>query len=97
MSVSNVAVAQMADELEFYNEIAVLIEDGQLDEELRKASNYFLLAGGAIVAYGFYKLIRNQNKFAEYSNRISSIESEIATLNSDIYTKKQEILQLVGY
>lgn len=66
------------------------------DKELKRASSYFLLAGGAVVAYGFYKLIHNQNKFVEYGNRMETIETELANISLSIDTKKMNVLSLFG-
>lgn len=74
-----------------------LVLDLAEDKETRQASNYFLIAGAAIVAWGFYKLISNQNKYADYTERIQALEQRLSTIDSDIYSAKLDILALIEF
>lgn len=73
-----------------------LVLDLAEEKEVRKASNYFLLAGGAIVAWGFYKLISSQNRYADLTEKINVLETRLGAIDGDIRSAKMDIIALIS-
>jgi len=74
-----------------------LVLDLAEERDVRNASNYFLIAGGAIVAWGFYKLISSQNTYAKLTEKIHVLENRLGTIDGDIQSAKMDIIALISH